>query len=113
MMKKIFKISIIILVVTLSACEEETELFTSGELIGREIMKVVNENDITKATIWEWDIVCFDQCGRYEPQQTNVSFRIEAGYVLVNYRLYYNLERLQKWSIVDSQGDKILYLYFK
>lgn len=112
MMKKIFKISIIILVVTLSACEEETELFTSGELIGREIMKVVNENDITKATIWEWDIDCIDKCGIYELRYSNSEFTIEAGIIEIENKWYFNLERIESWRL-DTQNSDLINLYFK
>ncbi len=110
--KNILRIAIIIVVFIMSACEDEPVILTSGELIGIELMKVVEEHKITRATVWEWDIDCIDKCGIYELRYSNSEFVIEAGIIEIENNWYYNLERIESWRL-DTQNSDLINLYFK
>lgn len=88
------------------SCGKDDSL-TEGEINAQKISEVVNNHNLTKATISTWEISYYSY-SIWQTRENNADFKIEGSFVIVNSN-YYNLAKLDYFSY----SEPILYVYLK
>jgi len=94
-----------------TGCNKEQDYKTQGELIGEELSREINENNITLCSTYYWNFNP-DFGSEWKLGSSKVEFKIKDGYLVIGV-IYYNLEQLYSWSHVVSGDKTVLNFYFK
>ena len=93
--------------IVLTSCAED--IFTPGEIAGKEIKSQVDKHQIRKANVFEWRIHS-NGYSEWEKVVNENDFSIAGQYFVVG-NSYYDLNKLYRFSVDDV--NKIVSIYLK
>jgi hypothetical protein len=91
-----------LLLITTLACSDDAETLTAGQRNAATLSKLVNENNLTTATVFQSSIKL------YGPE----SFKIDDNFIVVG-TTYFSLEKLLGFELFVTTGQRTLVLYFE
>ncbi|MDR3653094.1 MAG: hypothetical protein P4L34_09010 [Paludibacter sp.] len=106
-MKKI--LTLILVLSSFVSCSNQAPLNTDGQLIGAQILQLVNSEGVTKATTYLLNYSGAEPV--YTTDEYQQSFIIGDQIIQVG-SSYYNLSKLTKYEIISQNNSKYLILYF-
>lgn len=101
-------LTIVLLILLSFSCKKE-EIYTSAELISKDLTDITNEKSIQHASVYT--IEHYNGTPYLTEAAYKKKFSFKGAFIIID-DVYYNLEKLDRFEIIEDDNPSYIALYF-